>query len=163
MNAVSIRIALYALSLPVLCFALPAAAQHVEYEYRGQAYTVAIAQDRVESTVLRTVIGLPAPGRGQVVFYRPARGDAASATPLAVQEDSVPVARVPAGHFIVAEAMPGLHTYRVDGGSGVTLDVRADRTYFVRVGTGRDGNARLARSDAVGLVDAARGRHEFLR
>jgi len=159
MNAVLIRIALCALSF----LALPVAAQTVKYEYRGQAYAYDLARTRVETTVLRNVIGLPQAERAQVVFYRPARaGEGSAAMPVAVQENGAAVASVPADHFIVAAATPGLHTYRLDGGSAVTLDLRPGRTYFVRVGTSRDGNVRLVRSDAVGLVDAARGRHEFL-
>ena len=157
MNALRIRVASCALFL--LC--LPAAAQNVRYEQSGQAFVMDLVQSRVESSMLRTVLGVPPSDRGQVVFYRPARGgDAAEA--VAIQENGQAVGSVPADAFVVAAATPGVHAYRLDAGSNeIAFEVRPGQTYFVRIGTTRDAG-RLVRSDAVGMIDAARGRHEQL-
>lgn len=157
MDALSVRIASCVLFL--LC--LPAAAQNVRYEQSGQAFVMDLVQSRVESSMLRTVLGIPPADRGQVVFYRPARaGDATD--PVAIQENGQPVGSVPADAFVVAAATPGLHAYRLDAGSNeIAFDVKPGQTYFVRIGTARD-SGRLVRSDAVGMIDAARGRHEVL-
>lgn len=157
MNALCARIAGCALLL--LC--LPAAAQTVKYEQRGQAYVMDLAKARVEAAVLRGVIGLPSGDRGQVVFYRPTRAGA-PAQPVAIQEHDATVGQLPADSYVVAAATAGMHAYRLDaGGDELVLEVRPGRTYFVRIGSSRQGT-RLVRSDAVGMLDAARGRHELL-
>lgn len=154
------RIASCALLL-LLLPCLPAAAQSVRYEMFGQAYVMDLIQSRVESSMLRTVIGLPPADRGHVVFYRPTRaGDPTD--PVVVHERDTIVGTVPGDSFVVAAAMPGLHAYRLDAGSNeIAFEVKPGRTYFVRIGTARD-SGRLVRSDAVGMLDAARGRHEPL-
>ena len=157
MSAMRLRVASCALLL--LC--LPAAAQNVRYERFGQAYVLDLTQSRVESSVLRTVIGMPSADRGQVVFYRPTRpGDPVGA--VAIQEQDATVGTIPSDSYIVTAANPGMHAYRLDAGSNeIAFEVRPGRTYFVRIGTTRD-STRLVRSDAVSMVDAARGRHELL-
>ena len=157
MSANRLRVASCALLL--LC--LPAAAQNVRYERFGQAYVVDLIHTRAESSVLRNVIGLPSSDRGQIVFYRPARAGGPMA-PVAIQEQGNTVVTVPGDSYIVTAAAPGMHAYRLDAGSNeLAFEVRPGRTYFVRIGTARD-DARLLRSDAVGMIDAARGRHEML-
>jgi hypothetical protein len=145
----------------LLLSCLPAAAQNVRYEMFGQAYVMDLTLSRIESSVLRNVIGIPPADRGQVVFYRPNRaGDPVEA--VAVQEQGATVGTVPGDSYIVTAATPGPHAYRLDAGSNeVAFDVKPGRTYFVRIGTTRD-TGRLVRSDAVGMIDAARGRHEPL-
>ena len=157
MSAMRLRIASFALLL--LC--LPAAAQNVRYERYGQAFVMDVTQSRVESSVLRSAIGVPPADRGQVVFYRPTRAGEAM-QPVAIQERGAIVGAVPGDSYIVTAATPGMHAYRLDAGSNeIAFEVKPGRTYFVRIGTARD-NGRLVRSDAVGLIDAARGRHELL-
>ena len=157
MDALRVRIASCVLFL--LC--LPAAAQNVRYEQSGQAFVIDLVQSRIESAMLRGVIGVPPADRGQVVFYRPARnGDADN--PVALVEGGVAVGSLPAGSFVVAAATPGMHAYRLDAASNeIAFDVRPGQTYFVRIGTTREAT-RLVRSDAVGMIDAARERHELL-
>jgi hypothetical protein len=157
MSAMRLRITSCALLL--LC--LPAAAQNVRYERFGQAYVMDLTQSRVEASVLRNVLGVPPADRGQIVFYRPTRaGDPTES--VAIQEQGGNVGSVPADSYIVTAATPGVHAYRLDAGSNeLAFEVKPGRTYFVRIGTTRD-NARLVRSDAVGMLDAARGRHELL-
>lgn len=157
MNASCVRIA----SCLLFLSCLPVAAQNVRYEQSGQAFVIDLVQSRVEANVLRSVIGVPPADRGQVVFYRPARGDDAGSAVAVLERDST-VGDLPAGSFLVAAATPGMHAYRLDAASNeIAFDVKPGRTYFVRIGTARD-STRLVRSDAVGLIDAARQRHEFL-
>lgn len=157
MNVIGLRIAACATFL--LC--VPLAAQEVRYEQSGQAYVMDLVQSQVEARMLRGVLGMPAADRGQVVFYRPTR-PGPGADPVALLENGTTIGMLPADNFIVAAATPGVHRYRLDAGPGeLSFEVRPGRTYFVRIGTPRDAT-RLVRSDAVGMIDAARGRHELL-
>ena len=155
----AMRLRIVSCSLLLLC--LPAGAQNVRYESFGQAYVMDLTQSRVESSILRNVLGVPPSDRGQIVFYRPTRAGEPT-EPVAIQELGANIGSVPGDSYIVTAATPGVHAYRLDAGSNeIAFDVRPGRTYFVRIGTTRN-NARLVRSDAVGMVDAARGRHELL-
>jgi hypothetical protein len=76
----------------------------------------------------------PAPGKGQVVIFRPSSmGFAVKCT---VRENGAMVGRVGPGKYYVIEAEPGTHSYtaKTEASDMVTVQVEPDETSYVKCG-----------------------------
>lgn len=158
MNAILIRSAtLFAL----LAFCQPAIAQRFRFESQGEAYIAAEDKAIVEAALVRQVFGAPPSGKGQVVFFRPAR---AASTAFEVRENGNELAKLPSGSYFVIAVEPGLHTYTVDAGTENVLNVQVKpgRTHYVRATHKRTESQRpyLSRADGMAFLDVATGRHQ---
>ena len=98
-------------------FALPAVAQ---------------AADQVK---VAPAIAAPAPGKGQVVFYRPGKY-AGWAIRCTVREDGKMIARVGNGKYYVMATEPGAHAYtaKTESTDTVRVEVEPDETTYVKCG-----------------------------
>lgn len=88
----------------------------------------AVAQD----AKVAPAIAAPAPGKGQVVFYRPSgMGPLIRCT---VRENGKMVARVGNGKYYVMQAEPGAHAYtaKTESTDTVRVEVEPDETTYVK-------------------------------
>ena len=86
------------------------------------------------AAVAPAALPTPAPGKGQVVIFRPSSmGFAVKCT---VRENGAMVGRVGAGKYYVVEAEPGVHNYtaKTESTDSVTVQVEPDETSFVKCG-----------------------------
>lgn len=95
----------------------------------------ALAKDKKEEAAA-TVAALPkpAPGKGQVVIFRPsAMGFAIKCT---VRDEGAMVGRVGAGKYYVIEVEPGLHNFtaKTEKTDTVAVQVEPDETSYVKCG-----------------------------
>jgi len=76
-------------------------------------------------------------GKGQVVFFRPAKLLGAALT-FSVRENDDAVAKVGNGHYFVVVTDPGAHAYQMKGEVTDTLNMEIDagETYYVETGIG---------------------------
>lgn len=98
-------------ALALACFAVPAAAQDVK---------------------VAPAIAAPAPGKGQVVFYRPSgMGPLIRCT---VRENGKMVARIGNGKYYVMAAETGTHAYtaKTESTDTVRVEVEPDETTYVK-------------------------------
>lgn len=127
--------------------------------------SIASAQSAAPIATKSGTIGSPAPGKGQVVFYRPGSmlGMALGCT---VREGEgaaeTQVARLGSGKYWVHEAEPGRHAYRTEGEvrDVLNLEIEPGETYFVkcRIGAGiAAGRANLSPSDQAEFGAKAKG------
>jgi hypothetical protein len=99
--------------------------------------TAAIAagdDDKATTAAAATALPTPAPGKGQVVFYRPSSmGFAIKCT---VRENGAMVGRVGAGKYYVIEVEPGLHNFtaKTESTDTVAVQVEPDETSYVKCG-----------------------------
>ena len=70
MNAIRFR---HATLWILLAAGLPAVAQDVRYEYRGEAYNAGLLKEDTEAAIARQVAGAVPVDKAQIVFFRPAR------------------------------------------------------------------------------------------
>lgn len=98
-------------ALALAGFAVPAAAQDVK---------------------VSPSITAPAPGKGQVVFYRP--GGMGPLIRCTVRENGKMIARVGNGKYYVMAAEPGAHAYtaKTESTDTVRVEVEPDETTFVK-------------------------------
>lgn len=77
-------------------------------------------------------IAAPAPGTGQVVFYRP--GGMGPLIRCTVRENGKMVARVGNGKYYVMQAEPGAHSYtaKTEATDTVRVEVEPDETTYVK-------------------------------
>lgn len=76
-------------------------------------------------------IALPAPGKGQIVFYRRG-GMFGGAISCAVHEGGIKLTSLPPGHFSVVEVDPGVHTYSVksEATDAIRIEVQSGQTAY---------------------------------
>lgn len=124
----------------------------------------AIAADPLPATK-SGMIGAPAPGKGQVVFYRPGSmmGMALGCT---VREgegaDEKQIARLGSGKYWVHQADPGKHSYRTESEVTDTLNMEVEpgETYFVKCKLGfgiAAGRPNISPSDQAEFATKAKG------
>ena len=162
MNANRFRLATLWL---LLAAGLPAVAQDVRYEYRGEAYNAGLMKEDTEAAIARQVAGAVPADKAQIVFFRPARPSDAEAE-FEVRERGTELARLPGGSYFVVVVPPGTYTYTTDAdGSPLTMTVKPGRTYFAKAATPRNDRSRpqLSRSNAMAFIDAANGRRRAFR
>lgn len=124
--------------------------------------TMAAAQTPMPELKTKSgVIGTPAPGKGQVVFFRPGSlmGAALGCT---VHEGPAQIARLGSGKYWVAVVEPGKHSYNTEGEAKdvLTLEVEADETYFVKCNIGMgvmSGRANLSPASTEDFAKKAKG------
>lgn len=123
--------------------------------------TGAIAQDNAPIKTKTGVIGAPAEGKAQIIFFRPGTimGAALGCT---VHEGNRELARLGAGKYYVVTTEPGKHAFSTRGQTADTLNLEteADETYFVkcRIGPGiMAGGAQLEPSDRESFAKKAAG------
>jgi len=77
-------------------------------------------------------IAAPAPGKGQVVFYRP--GGIGPLIRCTVREDDKMIARVGNGKYYVMQAEAGAHSYtaKTEATDTVRVEVEPDETTYVK-------------------------------
>jgi len=77
-------------------------------------------------------VGVPAPGKGQVVFFRPFKMTGA-VIGFKVREGSQELGKLNNGNYFVIAAEPGKHEYAVrsEAKDVLTLDVDAGEVYYV--------------------------------
>lgn len=77
-------------------------------------------------------IAAPAPGKGQVVFYRP--GGIGPLIRCTVRENGKMIARVGNGKYYVMAAEPGAHSYtaKTEATDTVRVEVEPDETTYVK-------------------------------
>lgn len=102
-----------------------------------------------------------APGKGQIVFFRPGSimGMALGCT---VREGDAEIARLGSGKFYVIDAAPGRHEYvsKGEGTDKLALEIEEDETYFVKCNIGAGimaGRANLSPSDRDAFAKKAKG------
>lgn len=162
MNALQSRHALLSL---LLLMPLPALAQDVRYESRGEAYIAGLEREDVEAAISRQVAAAVSADKAQVVFFRPATLSGTGAE-LEVRESGAELARLPGGSYFVVAVPPGTYTYTADAdGSPLTMTLKPGRTYFAKAATPRNDRdpPRLLRSNASAFIDAANGRRRGFR
>ncbi len=83
------------------------------------------------------VIPAPAPGTGQVVFFRPGKY-VGSAIRCTVREDGKMVGRVGSGKYFVLPATPGPHrfTTKTEATDTLNVEVEPDETTYVKCAIG---------------------------
>lgn len=107
----------------------PALAQSVRIISQGPAF--AYAEDRmIAEQVVDQIVGAPVGEGAQVVFFRPADRNAASAS---LSEGGTLLAQLPSGAYYAVVVTPGVHAYDV-GGQTLQLDVAPGTRRFVRIG-----------------------------
>jgi hypothetical protein len=123
--------------------------------------SAASAQDNTPIVTKTGQIGAPAPGKSQIVFFRPGSivGMALGCT---VHEGDREVARLGSGKYYVIAAEPGRHAFSTRGQAtdALNLEVESDETYFVKckIGMGTiSGAAQLEPSDRASFVKKAKG------
>jgi hypothetical protein len=87
-----------------------------------------------KAPAVATALPTPAPGKSQVVFYRPSgMGFAIKCT---VRENGAMVGRVGAGKYYVIQAEPGLHNFtaKTEKTDTVAVQVEPDETSYVKCG-----------------------------
>ena len=162
MNAIRFRHATVSL---LLSMCLPAIAQDVRYESRGEAYIAGLEREDVEAAISRQVAAAAPADKAQVVFFRPTRLIDADVE-FGVRESGIELARLPRGSYFVVAVPPGTYTYTTDAdGSPLTLTVKPGKTYFAKAATPRNerDHPRLLRSTATAFIDAANGRRRAFR
>lgn len=131
----------------------------------------AIAQSKKETAASASASGTlmtksgalpaPAPGKGQIVFFRPGSmmGMALGCT---VREGLTQIARLGSGKYYVVQVEPGRHEYssRGEGKDVLALEIEPDETYFVKCNIGMgvmSGRANLSPSDRAAFAKKAKG------
>lgn len=100
-----------------------------------------------------TNIGAPAPGRGQVVFFRPSRF-AGAALSFSIRQDKTPFVKLGNGSYAAFDVAPGPRAFSVQGEVEDVLHLEIDdgQTYYVRHSIGLGvlmGRPNLAPADAA--------------
>jgi hypothetical protein len=99
--------------------------------------TAALAADdkpEAAAQAAATTLPKPAPGKGQIVLFRPSSmGFAIKCT---VREDGAMIGRVGAGKYYVVEVEPGLHnlTAKTEKTDTVAVQVEPDESSYVKCG-----------------------------
>jgi hypothetical protein len=93
---------------------------------------IATAADQAAAT-----IPAPAPGTGQVVFFRPGKF-VGSAIRCTVREDGKMLGRTGNGHYFVVPATPGAHrfTTKTEATDTLNVEVESDETTYVKCSIG---------------------------
>lgn len=80
-----------------------------------------------------SLVGTPAEGKGQVVFFRPSKFMGA-AIGFIVREGQTELGKLRSGNYFVAAVEPGTHEYTVhsEAKDVLTLEVEAGETYYVQ-------------------------------
>jgi len=141
-----------ALSCALSIVALSASAQQMKVESQGEA-AVEAQKEALVAMSMSKAIGLPAPGKGQVVFFRSAKSPGAA---LDIHADGAVVGDLPAGMYFAVPASAGTHSYATGNAGPMSVAVTADRTYFVQVIRDRAGHPQMLRSTAVKFERATR-------
>lgn len=84
----------------------------------------------VDSTGL---VGVPAEGMGQIVFFRPSKL-VGGAVGFKVREGETELGKLRSGRYFIAPVAPGVHEYTVhsEAKDVLTLEVEAGETYYVQ-------------------------------
>jgi hypothetical protein len=144
----------------LLVFSMPVAAQRVRFESQGEAFVAAEEKAMVEAALVRHVFGTPPSGKGQIVFFRPARS---TDTAFEVRENGTELAKLPSGSYFVTAVQPGMHAYTIaETGDVLTVQVRPGRTHYVKATHRRTDGERpyLSRANAMTFLDMATGRRQ---
>lgn len=97
------------------------------------AQETAAPQQSTEVASAHARIGAPPEGKGQVVFFRPAKF-AGAAIGFKVREGDTELGKLRSGNYFVAVVEPGTHEYTVhsEAKDVLTLEVEAGETYYVQ-------------------------------
>lgn len=78
------------------------------------------------------VLGEPAEGMGQIVFFRPKKF-AGAAVNFKVREGTDEVGKLSSGSYVIVDTTPGVHTYTVhsEAKDVLTLEIEPGETYYV--------------------------------
>jgi hypothetical protein len=99
-----------------------------------QAGPALAKEEKAEVAATAVALPKPAPGKGQVVFFRPsAMGFAIKCT---VRENGAMVGRVGAGRYYAVEVEPGVHNFtaKTEKTDTVAVQVEPDETTYVKCG-----------------------------
>lgn len=143
-------------ALALLLVSLPALAQHIRYEWQGNAYVVAEDQLIAERVVDR-VIGASPGADAQLVFFRPvdrAPGDSS------LHKGGVAVAELPGGSYYATSVEAGVHTYAVDGQT-LSVEVAPGQRRYVKIGNEPTG-PRLSSTNALTFLRLVTGKRQPL-
>lgn len=122
MNAATRKLCLIA------SLALVATAAHAQ-----EAPAQAPASEPTAAATPSSLVGTPAEGKGQVVFFRPSKFMGA-AIGFIVREGQTELGKLRSGNYFVAPVEPGTHEYTVhsEAKDVLTLEVEAGETYYVQ-------------------------------
>ena len=141
-----------ALSCALVAVALSASAQQMKIESQGEA-AVEAQEEALVAMSMSKAIGHPVAGRGQVVFFRSSRSPGAA---VDIHVDGDVVGDLPAGMYFAVPATAGTHAYATGNADPMSVDVTADKTFFVQAIRDRAGRAQLVRSTATKFQRATR-------
>ena len=133
------------LSCALLTLCLTAAAQSMKIESQGQA-AVDAEKDAMIAVAMSKAVGLPADGKGQVVFFRSSKSPGAE---LELDADGEALGELPAGMYFAVPASAGAHTFAAGDAGVLSMNVAAGNTYYVQVIRDRTGRPQLLRSTAT--------------
>jgi hypothetical protein len=142
-----------ALSCALSIVALSASAQQMKVESQGEA-AVEAQKEALVAMSMSKAIGLPAPGKGQVVFFRSSTSPGAA---LDIHADGAVVGDLPAGMYFAG-------TRRLPARTRMPPPMRArcrwrsppTRTYFVQVIRNGAGRPQMLHSTATKFQRATR-------
>ena len=104
-------------------------------------------------------VGMPAPGFGQIVFFRP-RALMWAFMGCGASEDDTPLTDLGIGKYHIAPVQPGKHRFHASKGKkSIMIQVVAGQTYFIkcRISSGLIGRGQVFRSDRDEFMDEASG------
>lgn len=142
--------------MAVLLFAaiaMPAFAQKVKIENRGQAAEDVAAHELTAAAIEKDIGKAPA-GKAQVVFFRSA---SSPGDPVGVRDAAggLSLVDLEPGMYFVSATTPGTRAYATADTGPFSMDLDAGRTYYVQVIRKRGGAAQLLRSSAEKFARAA--------
>jgi hypothetical protein len=142
--------------IAVLLFAaiaMPAFAQKVKIENRGQAAEDVAAHELTMAAIEKDIGKAPA-GKAQVVFFRSA---SSPGDPVGVRDAAggLSLVDLEPGMYFVSATTPGTRAYATADTGPFSMDLDAGRTYYVQVIRKKGGAAQLLRSSAEKFARAA--------
>lgn len=105
------------------------------FAFAQESGTTAVEAPAEVAPAKAGVIGAPAEGKGQVVFFRPPKLYGAAAG-FKVREGEVELGKLRSGKYFVHTAEPGKHEYVVHSETKdiLTMEIEAGETYYVQGG-----------------------------
>lgn len=123
----------YSLNRALLCLTLllPAVAVHAQSQDAPAGAETAAPAD-APAAPTSGLVGAPADGMGQVVFFREKKF-AGAAVKYKVREGETELGKLGSGTYFIASVAPGTHQYTVhsEAKDVLTLEVEAGETYYV--------------------------------
>ena len=136
-----------------VAIAMPAFAQKVKIENRGQA-AEDVAAHELTALAIEKDIGKAPAGKAQVVFFRSA---SSPGDPVGVRDAAggLSLVDLEPGMYFVSATTPGTRAYATADTGPFSMDLDAGRTYYMQVIRKRGGAAQLLRSSAEKFARAA--------